>query len=278
MHKSPHYVEYLIQLPQAPANAVSADTARKLVGQINQKHNLNLPMLFFGRMPDGAHIQPWINLPGEEGNRKNSYSTPPAISISGGPNFLRFIAIGHVGVQMLQQHLLSICTALSNELQTPFGLQQYSGDIDVEHSYGNANLYVISTLIVDKSSKTLLPFLDSVSPSKTTPRNVTLAQMEPLIVKAITRGIVGQALMMDSLSDSSEPSLLSRLPRDNQFNIQVLEGNSFFFDIDGKRHFGLAARHILFGCNLDLKGIWQVGQLRTRGYGLIRPANWRNTK
>lgn len=191
----------------------------------------------------------------------------PAVITSGGKGYLRLTGMGSDGAAIVTKSAATIAQALSTYLDGCLfesKLSQTSIGIDVKGQKTNI-LYRIHNLCVTKK---LDHYREIVNAAGGRP---SLEDIEPLIVRAISRGLLSQAKTLDGTDDTRLEGLL---PDDETLDIEILDGRPIFLPISddgkGKMVTALGVMNLVFSMNANLTGPWYVGALRARGYGLIR--------
>lgn len=230
------------------------ETARSLVAK--SCDGLAIDPEVFTRQPDGTTRQ------GVFGHHSTGegYGIPPAVVFNGGRGFIRLYGIGQRGSELVSREAPQIATAISLHTHSPYTFTVNTGECALEDR-GYAQLYGIKTLIVAKKKYQFAALTGGGLP--------TLTAMTPLIQRAIVRGIISQARLLDT--DAGRPAKETVIGTDEMLDIRVLAGKPVFVPIKtGARIHALGVRNVVFSINLNMTGPWVVGHLRSRGFGLIK--------
>lgn len=247
------YRELLIFPEGLKGKPVYPDTARSLCAKACD--GVEIDPAIFARQPDGLSIQRVFGHTAD----KEGFGAVPSICFGGGAGFIRMTGLGQTGTDLILKNAGKIATAVSGLLgDCPYRVDLRKGDCKVQPSTG-AHPYRIRNLIVSKKRDHFAGIATSGLP--------TLAQMEPLIKKAIYRGLVGQALTLDREIGSHFGEVIGT---EECLDIQIFEGKPFFAPIkEGLKTCALGVHGLTFTMSCRLVGPWYTGHLRSRGFGFI---------
>lgn len=246
------YRELLIYPESLKGQPVFPDTARSLVAKACDATDVNPEI--FARQPDGKTVQ---RVFGHTASGEG-YGAVPSICFNGGKGFIRLYGLGKRGRDLLSSEAAPIATAISRLLNnTPYRFDIRDGSCDITPERPGA--YRIHNLVVAKKRYQFADIAEKGLPS--------LEAMTPLIVKAIHRGLIGQAMALDEETGSQ---LAFRIPSEEMLGIQIFEGKPVFTPLkNGARACALGVHGLEFTMNLHLEGPWFAGHLRSRGFGQI---------
>lgn len=247
------YKELLIFPESIKGQPMYPDTVRSLVSKACDGIAINPEI--FARQADGKTIQRVFGHTADG----EGFGAIPSICFGGGNGLIRLYGIGKSGRQILTESAGTILTAVSALLNnTPCRFEVKSGDCEIGDPDGGG--FKIRNLVVAKKRYQYAEFAEKRMP--------TLVEMTPLIKRAIVRGIIGQAMMLDEETGSRHAD---RLPTDDMLDIKIFEGKPVFMPTKaGKKGCVLGVQDLVFSMNLSLSGPWFVGHLRSRGFGLIQ--------
>lgn len=259
------YLEYLVRIKDTSEEVLTPQNARSVLGAALQKSAEVFPSELFGHNSDGGNVQTLYSLP----NDHIHYAAPATVAVSGGQNFLRLTAVGPHGCKVLREHITQVANAIGQFTQKPYVTNTYSGEVGIQAS--GPQMYGCSSFILQKNTKHLLELLKDCPRDSSGRWKVNFDQLKPAIEKSLVRGLIGQALHLDYLSNGQSDSLMSQMPTNERLAVQVLDGTTFFYRTEKHRGLALAIRNLTFSMDAKLSGPWSAGQLRARGFGSIRP-------
>lgn len=247
------YRELLIFPKALEGKPVYPDTARKMVAKACDGVSTVSPEIFT-RQNDGKSLQ---RVFGHTATGEG-YGAVPSICFGGGNGFIKLYGLGKRGSELLSANGAGIATAVSAlHDNCPYRFDMKEGACKVQEASNGA--YRIRNLIVSKKRDHFADIAANGLP--------TLYQMEPLIKKAIVRGIIGQALTIDEETGSHYADVLGT---EETLDIQIFDGEPFFAPIkDGIKTCALGVHGLTFTMSCRLAGPWFTGHLRSRGFGFI---------
>lgn len=252
------YTELLI-FPDALKNqSLFPDTARELVAEATDAFPVN-PLLF-NRQPDGKAVQGCYGAAADG----EGWGVPPLVCFGSSPGCIRLVGLGPQGAALVTNEAPTLGSAIAMHLgNTPYTFKTISGDCTVERSY--PMVYRVRRLVVSKKLNAINRHKDNES--------FTLQSVEPLIRRALISGLLSQARFLDETCSGVERE--SAIGTDEMIGLRILEGRPIIGRIkkEAKAH-ALIVRDLVVSLDLDLKGPWFAGHLRSRGYGLIRKEVW----
>lgn len=248
------YTELLIFPDALRDQSLFPDVARELVAEATDAFPVN-PLLF-NRQPDGKTVQGCYGTASEG----EGWGIPPLVCFGASKGCIRLVGFGPEGVALVTNDAPTLGTAVAMHLgNTPYTFKTLSGDCTVERSH--PTVYRVRQLVVSKKLNTMN--------SHKGEDGFTLQSVEPLIRRALIGGLLSQARFLDEACSGGGRE--AAIGTDEMIGLRVLEGRPVIGRIkkDVKAH-ALIVRDLLVSLDLDLKGPWFAGQLRSRGYGLIR--------
>lgn len=249
------YKELLIFPDGLRDQMVYPDVARELVAEAADAFPVN--PLIFNRMPDGKTVQ------GTYGSAEDGegWGIPPRIFFGGGRGFIRITGLGAAGAALLEAEAATIGTAVAMKLGTPYSFKMNEGECEVKRS--RPHLYRVKQLVLSKKTA-------AMNAHKSADGRFTRNSVEPLIRRAVIGGIISQARFLDEQCHG--PAVMeAEIGTDDMLGLRILEGEVVIGKIkkDARVH-ALIVTNLVFSVDLELKGPWLSGLLRSRGYGLIR--------
>lgn len=249
------YKELLIFPEKMKGQVIYPDIARELVAEAADAFPIN--SMIFSRMPDGKNVQ---GVYGDAGDGEG-WGLPPRIFFGGGQGFIRVTGLGQEGSDLLGSEASMIATAVAAKLG-PYSFKINDGTCTVQRS--RPFLYRIGRLILSKK-------LTVMNAHKDTDGRCTLESVSPLIRRAIIGGIVSQARFLDQNSGGMSGSLESVIGTDDMLGLRIIDGSAGIIKVKkNERLHALVVSNLVFSLDLDLRGPWLAGILRSRGFGLIR--------
>ncbi len=251
------YKELLIFPKSVEREIFYSNTARELVAEATD--GFNIDPLVFSRMPDGGTLK------GTYGDIENNegWGVPPHVFFGGGRGLIRVTGIGLKGAKLIESEAATISTAISMKLNTPYSFKINEGICAIKRS--RPFLYKINQLILSKKPS-------KINACKSENGRITLESVTPLIRRAITGGLISQCRFIDN--QSLPMSMESEIGTDDMLGLRILEAQKVTFKKVKKdpQVYALMVSNLIFSIDLDLKGPWLAGILRSHGYGLIRKA------
>lgn len=238
--------------------------ARSLVGLACEHFPIDPGV--FSRDAQGKNLQAVFD-PDSEGR---VLPKPPLISFGGGNGFVRLVALGTKGSELLRSQAGLICTALGEHLKSPCRFRFNEGHCTLEPLSGYTRTYFIPMLALTKKDRDF----EKIATRDT---RITLDAVIPKIVKLVSDGLLSQARFLDeSYREAGAPEkarLEQNIPTDDALDIQVFEGNPHFKALkQGGKGKVLCVSGLALTMAVDLQGPWSCGVLRSRGWGSILKA------
>lgn len=207
------------------------------------------PMIF-QRGPDGTVVS---------GAFSDGIGRPPAVSIGMGDGYISLTGLGPEGVDLITKNAQIIGAALADKIGQPFRFQTFSGECDV---------------IQSRPMVYRIPKMCLISPGKLTRKSdaykdgdrYTLASVDSLIRRGVINGLVGQARQLDEQCGGQRESVIGT---DDMLGIRVLDGGVLIAPVKGGLH-AVLAKNLVIGMDLELRGAWFVGGMRSYGIGRVR--------
>ncbi|MBU2786265.1 hypothetical protein HAP93_10915 [Acidithiobacillus ferriphilus] len=240
------YLE-MIYRPRAMADQVIyPDHARKLVAKACD--GFGIPTIF-NRDQDGKSI----SLVYERERPGIWYGVPPAIAFDGGKGFIRIYGIGQEGKEILGAHAAMLFSAIMRR----------HGLTAVEMKEGTCGIRQSPYVIPHRIRRLLVA--KKLASSRYTHAPVTEPEAVAAIRYAVVSGLVSQARL---LGDRHAESMIPR-----EEDVDVLDGAPLLVNISGEKNYAAGYKNVVVGLPLRLRGPWQCGHLKSRGYGFIRPVD-----
>lgn len=235
------YTELILRPARLAKQAIHSDQARKIMAGVMDGDSSIDPALF-GRGADGKTLQ------GSIGHIKDGtgFGMAPEIVFDGGLGFLRVYGIGHSGCNLLVRHLGQIYSSVSRQYG-PTTQELRQGKCEIQ-STGYMVPHHIRTLIVSKRPKTRAQSIEDHEDAVA------------LIRRQIVAGLTSQA---DIVGDAQ------KIPDDA--SIEILSAMPYAVPIRDAIY-AASYKNVVFAIPARLNGPWLAGHLRSRGYGLMRPA------
>lgn len=248
------YKELLIFPKALEGEPLFPDTARKLVAKACDGYPVAQEI--FARQPDGRTEHRMFG----RGKQGKGYGATPSVCFGGGRGFIQLYGIGKTGSEVLCANGASVATAISRlHGNCPYRFVMNEGHCKVQGSNGGAVAYRIRNLIVSKRHAEYGHITADGLPA--------LPPMEPMIKRAIYRGLVGQALQLDKELGTNYSSVFGT---QDSLDIQLFDGKPFFSQIkEGVKSCALGIHGLTFTMACRLIGPWFTGHLRSRGFGYI---------
>ena len=248
------YKELLFQCNALDGKLADMGDARTVLSKACQGVNVN-PLVFQHDPVSGKTVHN-VHFQAEDG--QEIYYAPPLVSIDGRGNYIKLLGLGQSGIELLESQSVLLFTALVKYLGAIVKFTEYSGRTDLEMS--RPSLYQVHRMLIGKKSHV---YNQDIYKEQ---GRFTLASVEPLIKKAILQGIIGQAKFIDSEFGTG---LESSLGTDEMLNIRIIHGDPFILRSEKRDLLGV--KRLVFSINLELKGRWSAGYVRSMGFGLFRP-------
>jgi hypothetical protein len=248
------YTELLIFPEALRGKPLFPDVARELVAEATDAFAVD-PLLF-NRQPDGKTVQ------GCYGTVRDGegWGVPPAVCFGASRGCIRLIGLGPTGASAVTEAAPTLGAAIAMHLgNSPYTFKTLSGNCSVARSH--PTVYRVRQLAVSKKLQTINRHKEEDV--------LTLQSVDPLIRRALIGGLLSQARYLDDACPGEGRE--AAIGTDEMIGLRVLDGRPVIGRIkkDVKAH-ALIVRDLVVSLDLDLKGPWFAGHLRSRGYGLIR--------
>lgn len=247
------YRELLIFPEALKGKPMFPDTARSMVAKACDGSRVS-PEIFSRQPEDGKSMQRVFGHTADG----EGFGAVPGVCFGGGNGFVRLYGLGKRGVKLLSENAGDIATAISAlHGNCPYRFVINDGACQIGNPDGST--FRIRNLIVSKKRDHFSDIAANGLP--------TLAAMEPLIKKAILRGLIGQAMTIDEETGSN---LAGAIKTDEAMDIRIFDGKPVFIPLkSGLKTCALGVHGLMFTMNGSISGPWFVGHLRSRGFGLI---------
>ena len=221
---------------------------------------------------DGFPIDPAIFARGDDGKTLQGvvgdmatgqgWGVPPRVTFGAGRGVVRVIGLGSSGCDLVSAQASLIATALGQHLRTEYVVKFVRGQCEIEQS--RPHLYRIRELVISKKPRAFRRYEQDGA--------YTLESVRPLVMRAIVGGLVSQAQLLDD-ECPLEASREAQIGTDEMLGLKCLDGLIRIRRIrSGADGFAVVIQRLVISLDLDLKGLWYTGLLRSHGSGLLVPA------
>jgi hypothetical protein len=236
--------------------SVYPDVARRMVASACD--GFSIDPAIFARGDDGKTLQGVV---GDVATGRG-WGVPPRVTFGAGRGVVRVIGLGASGSALVAAQAPLIATALGDHLRSECGVKFVRGECHVEQSW--PHLYRIQELVISKKPRSFRRYEKDGA--------YTLESVRPLVMRAIVGGLVSQAQFLDD-ECPLESSREAQIGTDEMLGLKCLEGLIRIRRIrSGADGFAIVIQRLLISLDLELKGLWYTGLLRSHGSGLLMSA------
>lgn len=254
------YIEIRFKFPKGSLFDSFQGTARKFVSLACR--DLSMPA-FFGKREDGKERQEVYQEHGPKGFTPY-FSAPPLVSFGRGPGMIRITGLGPEGCALVREAAPTVQTALIRYAGTPVTFECLEGRCGLKYKGDHLTAYAIPRLIVAKKPKAMDQFLHHGEKGQWAP----LHEVRERVARVIMGGLLSQARFLDQALGWDSTGMENLLRLHDSALPDLAEGRPVPIEIKP----GILAtgfRDILVGLPFKLTGPWNVGYLRTEGYGRL---------
>lgn len=248
------YSEILFFVKALEGRPIWPQEARAMVARATDAFQVD-PAIFH-RQTDGKPRQGMVG----DAAEGEGWGVPPLVIFGGGQGLIRMVGLSQEGVELVEKTAPIVGTALSMMLESPYTFKRRSGECALKESSG-ALVYSVKTLALSKKR-------NAVERAKSPSGEYTLESVDALIRRAVIGGIISEARFLDERDGGSRESVIGT---DDMLGLTVHEGTPTFVPVKREQPVhALAVSNLVFTMNLDVKGMWYGGILRSHGMGLMR--------